>query len=82
MQTCKCFGFGKCMKAIIEAHVVKSFMVHTMLLPKDLKVAQLEEPSNLIQHDNHSHQGTPSLRARRGRILMHSQSSVVLNLSQ
>lgn len=40
------------MEAIVGAHVVKSFIVHTIVVPKDLKMVQLEEPSNLIQHDN------------------------------
>lgn len=51
------------MKAIIGAHVVKSFIVYTIFVLKDLKVAKLEEPLHLIQRDNFSHQG-PNLRER------------------
>lgn len=45
------------MKAIIGAHVVKSFIVYTIIVLKDLKVAKLEEPLHLIQRDHFSHQG-------------------------
>lgn len=53
------------LKAIMGAHVVKSFIVYTISVLKDLKVAKLEEPLHLILHDNFLTQATPpSLRVR------------------